>query len=67
MEPRHREPKRPGPKAEPEPPQVEGGETDQATPEAAPQPAGGMIGEGGRSDGGGAREGDREGGMIGQG
>jgi hypothetical protein len=65
MEPR--QPKRHGPKkSNSEPPlEVEGGEMDQATPEAPTES--GMIGEGGRSGGGAAVESDRDGGMIGQG
>ena len=61
MEPRERRPK-------PEPPlEVEGGEKDAETPEAAPDPSGGMISEGGRSGGGAPGDEGREGGMIGEG
>ena len=59
------EPRKPKP-APPEPPQVEGGETDQAAPQPAPEPKGGMIGEG---DAGGGSPGgtNRDGGMLCQG
>jgi hypothetical protein len=56
------EPRQPKPKPEP-PLEVEGGETDETAPPAEPAPPGGMIGEGGGSPG----DGQREGGMIGQG
>ena len=57
-------PKGDSPKGEAEPPlQVEGGEAGPADQQPAPEPPGGMIGEGG----GAAREEGREGGMIGQG
>jgi hypothetical protein len=52
----------PKPKVQP-PVQVEGGQTEPAKPQPAPQPPGGMIGEGGRDTG----EGERKGGMIGEG
>jgi hypothetical protein len=67
MEPRKPKPHKSTVDAEP-PLEVEGGETDEATPgPAASDPTGGMIGEGGRSGGGSPAESDREGGMIGEG
>ena len=42
---------------------IEGGELDADSPPPAPAPVGGMIGEGGPDPG----EGQREGGMIGEG
>ncbi len=60
------EPREPKPKPD-APLEVEGGEQDEAAPQPAPEPPGGMIGEGGHSGGGAAVDSDREGGMIGQG
>jgi hypothetical protein len=66
MAPRKPTPQKPKTEAEP-PLEVEGGEMDQETPAPGPEPAGGMISEGGAAGGGASGDGDRPGGMIGEG